>query len=411
MLRSLALSGFLALAVAAPLRAADDCAQAQFEQASLHVKQVQMQLLADKVEEMDENVPSLTQRQIRAMKDALSTAVDLYVGCQQGGDVDVKALEARLAELMGTNKPELATPADRPDVGEQVQQIYGADLKLAAKRPDATKRLIGVEVSFGVMCGEDTMLLLYEWRDDKWRKVLRWQSGDYDQVSGAFGDFFEYVVMPRSASEEWAVAVAHGMPWCTSGWSAFDLDVIETGHGTGPQKLIFHKNAGYYRATDNPPALKAVSDNFDLRLQDMSVDFDHLFLVTEIYRYRLAGGDVRRVQPVAMNGRDFVDVWLSTDWDDAVDWSATGNIDNLKDEHALIDRLRKPEKVGSAATISFGAVRGCSDDPKRFQVELDLDPGAPVYFAIREGENSFTMLSASNRPDPHCNSANLVPTP
>jgi hypothetical protein len=161
------------------------------------VKDLQLQLLTDKVEEMDTSVPSSTQEQIRAFKNSLAAAVDLYAGCQQGSAVDVRTLGSRLAGLLGANKPKQAAPVASEKFPELQQQIYGADLKLVAKRPDAKADLIGVEISFGVSCGEDTMLLLYEWRDKKWRQVLRWQSGGYNAVNGAYGDFFEYVVIPH----------------------------------------------------------------------------------------------------------------------------------------------------------------------------------------------------------------------
>jgi hypothetical protein len=410
MWRSLALCSFLALALTTPLRADEGCSQSRLSQLAAGVKEVQQQLLAVKVEEMDTNVPPSTTQQIRNFKDALAAAVDSYVECQQGSAIDAKAFENRLAVLLGANEPERAAPTDPEKMAGQRPRVYGADLKLVVKKPDAKANVIGVQVSFGVACGADTMLLLYEWRDQRWRQVLRWQSGDYNEVSGAYGDFFEYVMVPEGKPDKWAVAVAHGSPWCTSRWSGFGLDVIETAHGGVPQKVLFHRDGGYDRGGDSEPVLKGMTGGFELRLQDMSMDFD-VFTRTEIYRYQLVGSDVKRVQPVAMNGRDFVDEWLRSEWDDASAWTAAMNADNLKIEHATIEKLLNPKKPLDRPTFKFRSVRGCSDDTKRFQVELDLDPGGSTYFGIRQGENSFTMLSASSQPDPHCRGANLARQP
>jgi hypothetical protein len=407
MWRSLTFWGFLALTLTTPLQAADNCSQVGLEQASARVKDLQLQLLAIKVGEMDTSVPPSTQQQIRGMKDALAAAVDLYVGCQQRSTIDVKVLETRLAILLGANKVEQAAPIDPEKIPER-QQVYGADLKLAVKKPGAKANMIGVKASFGVMCGEDTMLLLYEWQDQKWRQLLRWQSGDYDEVSGAYGDFFEYVVVPQGGLDRWAVAVAHGKPWCTSRLSGFGLDLIETAPGSVSQKLLFHRDAGYDRADDSGPVLKGRSDGFELRFRDISMDFE-VFDRTEIYRYQLAGSDVKRVQPVAMNGRDFVEVWLQSEWNEAEAWTARENANNLKSEHTTIEKLRDPKKPKDWPTFSFRSVRGCSDDPKRFQVELNSDPGGPTYFGIRQGTDSFTMLSASIQPDSHCKGPDLMP--
>jgi len=407
MWRLLALCGFLLLTLTTPLRADEACFQSRLNQLAAGVKDVQQQLLAVKVEEMDTSVPPSTPQQIRNFKDALAAAVDSYVECQQGSTVVAKAFENYLAVQLGANEPERAASTDPEKIPEQRPQVYGADLKLAVKKPDAKANVIGVQISFGVACGADTMLLLYEWRDQTWRPVLRWQSGDYNEVSGAYGDFFEYVIVPEAKPGKWAVAVAHGRPWCTSRWSGFGLDIIETARGGVPQNLLFHKDGGYDRGGDSEPVLKGMTGGFELRLRDMSIDFD-VFTRTEIYRYQIVGSNVKRVQPVAMNGRDFVDEWFRSEWNDASAWTATTNVDNLKIEHATFEKLLDPKNPMDRPTFKFRSVRGCSDDPKRFQVGLDLDPGGSTYFGIRQGENSFTMLSASSQPDPHCRGANLT---
>lgn len=109
---------------------------------------------------------------------------------------------------------------------------------VAVKRPANKPELMTVEWSFGIDCGNDSVLLVYEF-DHGWKRIVRWQSGDYSEISGAFGDFFQYAVVPLGAAGDWAVAVAHGHPWCTSRWSGFDLDVISPAHNRSQQLAIF----------------------------------------------------------------------------------------------------------------------------------------------------------------------------
>ena len=67
-------------------------------------------------------------------------------------------------------------------------------------------------------------------------------------------------------------------------------------------------------------------------------------------------------------------------------------------------------KTKSWPNFTFGPIRTCSDSKAQFQVELDQEwyenqktrPDRPTYFQIKEGDNSFTMLSASAQPDSHC---------
>jgi hypothetical protein len=355
---------------------------------------------------MNTGVPSAVQPQIENMKDSLAKFVDLYMICRPTTAEDVGLLERDLAEHLDANKTRPAA-SSREYSGEeqQVQQVYGADLTLIAKKPEGALGLIAVEVSFGIMCGKDTMLLIYERQSGKWRPILRWQSGRYTEVSGAFGDFFEYVVVTSPVSNVPLVAVAHGRPWCTSGWSEFHLDVIKTARNDAQQQVLLHREEGYNRTVDRAAVLLKTPQGFQLRVEDMSLDFVHLFVEPVIYNYLVSGDTVRRVQPVAVNGKDFVDVWLKSDWTEASEWSAKDKVANLKKDHA---RFEGSQKAAGGSMFSFGAVRSCAKDPTRFQVELDEDSGDSIYYQIREGHDSFTMLSASTRSDPGCASADLM---
>lgn len=394
----------IVLALTAPLRAADGCSEVELQRASAVVKDVRAQLLADKVEEMDTNVPPTVQLQLEKMKDSLAKFLDLYMMCQPANGADVQRREIELATQLNANKTQ--PPLSFPEDAEEVQQVYGADLKLIVRRPEGAPELIAVRASFGIMCSEDTMLLIYEWHSGKWRQILRWQSGRYSRVSGAFGDFFKYVVISSPTSSVPFVAVAHGHPWCTSGYSGFGLDVIKLAQNTTPQKVLLHREGDYNRTADRAAEMLKTPSGFQLRVQNLSVDFVNLFLEPVVYSYLFAGDDVRRVQPVAVNARDFVDVWLQSDWAEASEWSARENANSLKEEHARIEELRN---AATGETLRFGSVRSCGKDPTRVQVELDEDSGASAYYQVREEQDSFTMLSASAHPNPDCTHSEIVP--
>jgi hypothetical protein len=139
----------------------------------------------------------------------------------------------------------------------------------------------------------------------------------------------------------------------------------------------------------------------------MSLDFENLFVKPVIYGYSVSNEVIRRVQPIAVNGRDFVDVWLQSKWAEAADWSAADNLDELKKAHDNFEALRN-RNTTDWPTFAFGAVRSCAGEQNRFQVELDQDSGAPKYFAIAQGTNAFTMLTTSSQPDPRCRSGDLM---
>jgi hypothetical protein len=399
------LVGVFSFAVVSPLKAADDCSQGRMRTAYINMKSVQAQLLAVQSGFMDTSVAELAQTQIRTMKDALNDAINSFMSCQRESAISDSSLTNRLAATLDANKPEKA-PKDFPDpIPDYAVGDYGENLQISAARADPKLNLLAIKASFSITCGQDTMLLIYEWRDRNWKQALRWQSDAYGEISRAFGDIFQYVILPRDPP---IVAVAHGHPWCTSVWSGFDLDVIKLGSANNPQQLLLHRTEGYNRGADEAAAMRKTAQGFELRVRDMSLDFETVFVKPVIYRYRVSDNQVRRVQPIAVNGRDFVDVWLQSKWTEASEWSSNENLDALKNEHLKFEAQRS--SIKGSPISSFGAVRSCSDKPNTYQVEVDQEPGGPTYYEIREGQNSFTMLWASVQPNLHCDSGDLMET-
>ena len=121
----------------------------------------------------------------------------------------LKSIETALAKLLDANKPQKQEVYD-PNRPPQLDGIYGRDIKVKVSTPANAAGPILVEFGFGITCGFDSVLLAYERSNGVWEQVLRWQNPGYDSIDAAFGDFFDYVVLPRKGSSNWIVAVAHG---------------------------------------------------------------------------------------------------------------------------------------------------------------------------------------------------------
>jgi hypothetical protein len=393
--------------------AAQPCTKPGWNPLAPPVIVAQAQLLNVKLQgAMDEAVPAPLQVQILALKDALATYTLGQLECVPA-NADTTSVETTLAGPLSANQPKVQQTSD-PNKPPQLDQIYGSNLRVKVTRPANEPQLLLVEFNFGIACGFDSMLLGYEESGGAWQQVLRWQSPAYDTVIGAFGDFFDYQVLPQAGSKGWLVAVAHGMPWCTSNMSAFDVDLLEPSIGGQAQQTLFDRKLDYRRDTD--PVMNAEPGGFELRMTGSSIDINTI-LRPVIYRFQLEGNQLIRVQPIAMNGRDFVDEWLESPWDDASRWSAAAGLAPLKQVHEKIASLRGSDAKDSPL-FTFGPVRGCTDAKARYQVELDEEwvdvkgnsrPDRPTYFQIEDGKNSFTMLSAAANTDPHCTGADIMP--
>jgi hypothetical protein len=387
---------------------AQACSQDAVQRAAENAKLIHARLLAIKgtsQDEIDYQVTSAVHQLIRAMKDALATTTDEYLQCESQNSADARMIETTLANLIGANAPE-SVPQSTSETTTLPDHIFGDDLRISVTRPDSSSQLVAMKASFTAgSCGVDTMLLIYDWNGRNWDQRVRWQSNDDNSDWHPFGDFFEFAILPQKESGRWLLAVAHGFPWCTSRWSGYSLDLIKPAQNSAPQRTLVHKNAGYVRG-DIDPTLKAVPGGFELRLETGQLDLEYMTRLG-IYRYRVIGDSLQRVQPIALNGKDFVDEWLQSNWSDAVRWSATTHLGDLQKTHAE-DAKRIAPKSGDDAVLSYGPVLPCSGDPKHFQVEFDRDPGKPTYFQIEQGDNSFTMLDASPVPDSRCKGSDLM---
>jgi hypothetical protein len=404
--------------VASSLRGEQSCSQAALRKTAVQVLAVQARLLAVKVGQggMDTSVSPSTRAEIHLFKTAINEAIDAFMLCEDVGSKDAsgepKSIEFGLAELLKGNREKMWGTISADNLPAVVDRVYGRALGIKVRAIQQVPLTVAVQVSFGVNCGDDNILLVYEAGETKWQRVLDWQSGDYDEVSGAFGDFFDYQLIPQATQDGWAIAVAHGMPWCTSRWSGFDLDVIQPEHGQTTQKVLMHTNKGYVR--ENDPVMKATPDGFQLRLEVGTVESVVMTRVG-IYRYRVVGGQVERIQPIANNGRDFVDEWLQVPWTEAVKWGDSTFATSLQEEHNTVYEW-KETATSDSPFLSYGPVVGCSDRKDHFQMTLFADkllnqkqiPVSTTYFQIEQGKNSFKMLSASQKADPLCGGGDLM---
>jgi hypothetical protein len=197
--------------------------------------------------------------------------------------------------------------------------------------------------------------------------------------------------------------------------SGFKLDLIRPMDSQHAEKTLFRRELEYRRDVD--PIMKALPNGFQLRMIGENID-PAIIMKTVFYRFVLNGDELERVQPVASNGRDFVDEWLQSPWSDAARWSAAENLEQLDtmQKHLMADNASM--NSDDYPELNYGPVRSCPGSKSHFQVELDEEWVGPkadptrkrtLYFQIEEGKNSFTMLSASTRPDPHCTGHDIMP--
>ena len=397
------------------VRAQQPCAPSRLQAEAQRVLAVQRHLLAIPVQPMDETVSPGAAAQISTFKSALSTAVQGWMVCRTPSREPAPSLQRQLARWLNANLPgkQLAQKAPDPGPSQTTRGIYGAGLHIAVDQLSKQPRFLGVVAGFDIPCGDDHVLMLYKRRDHRWQRVLLWQSGNYKEISGAFGDFFDYVLLPPSIDGGWDVAIAHGTPWCTSRFSGFRMDVLRLSEDGQPPRLLFHNSAAYSR-DGNHPTLGVTSHGFQLQITTSSLD-THQFTKTSIYRYRIQNQNVQRVQPVAITPTGFVDAWLQAPWTTARLWTAPAQLTPLRQLHAVFTSTSQFNAV-VYTQFTYKAVRKCASAPNRFQVQFEeafarrrkITDSNQLYFLLEKHDDHFQMLSASSQPHPACTGPNLM---
>jgi hypothetical protein len=334
------------------------------------------------------DAPAAARAGIPALRAALAAVIAGHMQCSSSArPADAAAIAASLAKLLDANI----------NTGDAAVAPYGGDLRIAVKAVPTMAGVLAVDASFGIPCGQDHVLAMFERRPEGWRRILDWRAAKFDRVSDAFGDFFEYAAVPGSGSTR-LIAVAHDTPWCTSAWSRFAVDLIAPAAGTAPQTLLAHDTQGYNRGDDPlPVTFAATADGLVIRAPVPSHDAG-LPLQEGIFHYRTSGNRLERL-PVAPGRLHFVDAWLSEPWSVASRWSAEGTAPKTRAAlKAVHDRLT----AKGAPAITWGTLRECRA-LKASQLQMKLGDGSRLYalIASRPG-NVHAMLAITPQPDRAC---------
>ena len=245
------------------------------------------------------------------------------------------------------------------------------------------------------------MLLVFAPGGSNWEEVVRWQSAPYKEVSGAFS-MFQYGISLPDRAGAWYVVTAYIDGWCSSTWSIINYAVLRPSATSSKPKVLLEKSDSIWWGNEDFGKLVVNQLGFDLRFHAESID---LGVHNRVYirRYAVNGDVVKRVQPVAVSPRDFVDEWMVSSWPEAANWSNERNVGKLKLMHDELKRLKSNPDTG----FSYASVRECTGSAYNFQVEVCRDNGPSFYFYMK-GQRSFTMISVRKTSDSACFGKNIL---
>lgn len=380
--------------------------------------EAQRQLLQLTVpDSMGTNVPTAVQHAIGKFKGSLVLQTDAVV-TQLRANTTAASVKQHLSAIMPAPTVGKISDEQWREMGEQnskqpIAGLYGGELTLSVSQPKSS--LLLIQESFGIVCGNDTVLLVYGNTTGAWRRILLWESKPYAQISGAFGDTFETLLLKPEYDNHPLLLVLHGTPWCTSTMSAFDMDVLELGHSATDEPM-WHGEHGYRRFDLDPPLkIRQTANGFEVRT-NVSTSGDNISR-KGVMRYSVRADGVHRVEPLAMNGRDSVEEWLELPRQEAAEFADEPS-ESLTWNMFQDFTYEGKDKDATVPYPSFGAVRACKDSSTHFQAEVTSQifdnsakgshPGPAYFVQLQEVPNGYRIHAVTHTAESSCTGPDLM---
>lgn len=262
-----------------------------------------------------------------------------------------------------------------------------------------------VQTHFGVQCGYDESIYLYEWREGRWRR--RWQ--------------YEQSVYTKEAYAPQTIDSVSISPADKDGYRLILTLGTDLGCSVVWNPVFYHL---WRLPPDQPlakvaPAVKPLIE--ESAIANLSIPAIHGGLTPEgmlieftvhgvdpahdreaIRHFSVQGGKVERIDPVALTPREFVEAWFEEKWPG--DAPAT-----ISDSASRAELQKWYAKLhGAPAHGQFaGTTMHCTDAPDLWELGIKFDPGGSVsgalYFQVRWTQpNRFTMVHIGDHPSQDC---------
>jgi len=320
-----------------------------------------------------------------------------WIETQLGSLKDYDGAKALSNQMNAALKPvEVRDPDDS-------QNLLGS---LGEVRLSSEWGLLIVTTAVGIICQYDESAYGYKRVNDHWQRI--WESEQNDYSSKKYAPQFVVAVHVWQAfnhgREDGPLFVMTlGHAWgCASWWHPAYYRVWRV-DSSGSKLLLDRSEEAWMRT--NTYVVGSIGR--DLREEHASVDvlieFTERSIDTGVHnreaiRHFLIDGDqVRRVDPVALSPRDFVDEWLTRPWNESAEWSASPTLRQWR------------RKLNADVAANFDATMHCQT-PDLWQVALeaynvqnDLAPESERYFLVRwRPPYHFTMMNISDKPFARC---------
>jgi hypothetical protein len=268
--------------------------------------------------------------------------------------------------------------------------------------------LLIVTTAVGILCQYDESAYGYKRVNDRWQRVFESEQNDYSPKKYApqsIVSAYVWQAFRRGQEDEPTFVMTLGNEWgCASAWHPVYYRVWRIDM-SGSRLLIDDSEFAWLRAESFLVGSIHQDTMFEDSPIDVLVEFTRSSIDGGVHNreaarhYLISRDEVRRVDPVALSPRDFVDEWLTRPWSESATWSAP----------ALQQWYRRFHEADFVPGEFVSPTMHCQT-PDLWQVavrpydaEKNYESQPEVFFLIRwRPPYHFTLVNISNKPWPRC---------
>ena len=261
-----------------------------------------------------------------------------------------------------------------------------------------------VTTAVGILCQNDESVYAYGPVGGRWQRVWESEQNDYSERQYS-PQHIVAVHVSRLFLGGPPFVMTLGNYWgCASTWKALYYRVWRV-DPSGSKLLIDNTEGSWLRTQASAvgsigPGKTNINGNAPM---DVLIEFTEGSIdanTREAVRNFLIDGDhVRRVDPVALSPRDFVDEWLTRGWKESADWSASATLQQWHQK--LHADFVSGEFVYPTMHCQTPDLWQVTFTPSNAKKNFAAEPA--VYFLIRwRPPYHFAMMDVSDKPWSRC---------
>ncbi|MCA0201285.1 MAG: hypothetical protein LCH56_10650 [Proteobacteria bacterium] len=261
---------------------------------------------------------------------------------------------------------------------------------------ERVRDLLIIQAEIGVACGFDETAYIYEWAKAGWRRLI---DTSQTPAAGVYApEQIQQVIFATPANrppDALLLAVTGASPVCGGPVQAVHYRVWSAKRGGGSSLAVEGREGESFISRRDP----AVSARFDggeflVEMNVRSMDAARRGRVA-VRRFNFDEDYARRVAPIALTPKDFVEEWLRAPWSVASAWTDA----RAREELAKIHE----EAAANLARASFsGPPQRCEKEDDVVQVGVRFANGERFFRLKAAGGGVFEMRAAESEPAKTC---------